>query len=375
MPRRGENIYKRKDGRWECRILKPDGKYKSVYARTYKEVKVKKDNAKKDLETAKASAADGIGNLASVFETWLKSDVAMRVKLSTYESYYRCIQKYVAPYYLKEGSGRLTENNVKSFVKTINENDGLSTLYKIKILSIFKTALKEIAKRYTAYTCMADYVKLPKVEAPAVQVFTIKEQLRIENVLLNAGGQREFGILLCFYTGMRLGEICALRWEDIDSEAGLVSVLRTVTRTKNFHDDGSKTTLLVGTPKSKLSVRKIPLPEFLVKMSNELKKHAGKDENYILTGSSAPSDPRTFQKYFEEVLIKAEVKKRKFHSIRHTFATRALELGVDIKTLSELLGHSKVSTTLNIYAHSLMEQKKIAMNKLDEMHKYYAKHL
>jgi integrase len=109
------------------------------------------------------------------------------------------------------------------------------------------------------------------------------------------------------------------------------------------------------------------MPEFLVKISENYRIFEN-ENHYLFSGTENPAEPRTYQKLYKRILEKAGVKYRKFHAIRHTFATRALELGVDIKTLSDILGHANVSITLNIYAHSLMEQKKIAIDKLNEMH-------
>ena len=177
---------------------------------------------------------------------------------------------------------------------------------------------------------------------------------------------------MCFYTGIRLGELCALKWKDLDLETGTLSVNRTVSRVRNLEDGEDKTMLFVGSPKSRKSLRKIPLPEFLLQ---RLKAKRGEfdEEDYIYSGNQQPYDPRRFQKLYKRILNQAGVTDRKFHAIRHTFATRALELGVDIKTISELLGHSSVSITLNIYAHSLMEQKKAAIEKFNDLYEFNAK--
>jgi integrase len=368
MPRRGENVYKRKDGRWEGRILKPDGKYQYVYAKTYKEVREKKKNYREYLKIRKAKVPGTIQSAAGLFEFWLKSGVFDRVKPSTYENYYCCMQKYVIPFFKSAGNDCLTELSVARFEKSIKDNHSLSESYKRKILTIFKTALKEILKGSAEYSSVLETVKLPKTKNVAAQVFSIKEQRLVENAALDFGDRRALGILLCFYTGIRLGELCALKWSDIDMEAGTMSIMRTVSRTKNFLQDKNKTALLIGAPKSQKSVRKIPLPDFLLKLSDEWKLSTANENCYLLSDSQTPIDPRTYQKLYKKVLANAGVKDRKFHAIRHTFATRALELGVDIKTLSEILGHSNVSITLNIYAHSLMEQKRIAIDKLNEMH-------
>lgn len=368
MPRRGENIYKRKDGRWEGRIQKPDGKYQYVYAKTYKEIKEKKKNYQDYMKQPKIGLPDKTACASGLFESWLKGDLSNLVKPSTYENYYCCIQKYVLPFFEGLENDSLTESTAAQFVKSVKENDALSDSYKRKILAIFKTALREILKDSASFSLIMEAVKLPKIKNSSVQVFSISEQRLIETEVLRSDDQKVLGILLCFYTGIRLGELCALRWSDFDFEAGTMSIIRTVSRTKNFQQNGNKTTLLIGTPKSPKSIRKIPLPKFIPKSLKRLEAFSSNESDFVLSGTNIPLDPRTYQKLFKKILRNVEVKDRKFHAIRHTFATRALELGIDIKTLSELLGHSNVSITLNIYAHSLMEQKKIAMDKFNQLH-------
>ena len=146
-----------------------------------------------------------------------------------------------------------------------------------------------------------------------------------------------------------------------------------MSRIRNREPNGEKTVLSVGTPKSETSLRKIPLPDFLLRLIEKNSPPAPEEGCYMLSGKAAPFDPRIYQRLYKKVLAAAGVKDRKFHTIRHTFATRALELGVDIKTLSEILGHSSVNITLNVYAHSLMEQKKVAIEKFNEMHVMYMK--
>ncbi|MBN7774632.1 site-specific integrase [Clostridium aminobutyricum] len=374
MSRRGENIYKRKDGRWEARIVKPDGKYRYIYAKTYSDVKEKKlklqECVLRPFDTKKISITQ---HASELFECWLKNSVRDQVKPSTYENYYYCMQKYVIPFFIKKENEQITEYSVARFVASIKFDHSISDSYKRKILTIFKTALKEILKGAEGHASITEAVKLPRVESTAVQVFSVKEQRLIERIIIHSEDRRTLGILLCFYTGIRLGELCGLKWSDIDFEAGTMSVARTVSRTKNFQREETKTMLLVGTPKSHKSVRKIPLPDFLIQLFMEFKSFSANENGYVLSRNNIPIDPRTCQKLYKKILEEAGVKDRKFHAIRHTFATRALELGVDIKTLSEILGHSNVSVTLNIYAHSLMEQKKIAMDKLNELHMTHMK--
>jgi integrase len=368
MPRRGENIYKRKDGRWEGRILMPDGTYRYVYAKTYREVREKKKNYEDNLESRAMKLSGTITGAAGLFEHWLNGDVMNQVKPSTYGNYYSCMLKYVIPFFSEEGNEPLTEFTAARFAKSIKDNAPLSEAYKRKILTIFKTALKEILKGSAQYPAIAEAIKPPKEENTVIQVFSISEQRLVENAVFQAKDIRALGILLTFYTGIRLGELCALKWSDLDFDAGTMSVTRTVTRVKNFQPGKSKTTLYIGPPKSRKSIRKIPLPDFLLKLFGKYAKWRTDENSYLFSGTDIPMDPRAYEKLYKRILKGAGVKDRKFHTIRHTFATRALELGVDVKTLSELLGHSNVSITLNIYAHSLLEQKKIAMDRFNEMH-------
>lgn len=368
MPRRGENIYKRKDGRWEGRQLKEDGKYQYFYGKSYRLVKEKMKSFLENGKSVEKKHLASAKNAALLFEAWLEGETLERVKPSTYESYYNCTQKYVIPYFIKSENTRITADSVSGFVRSLKEDASISVSYKKKILAVFKTALREILKNSRDCSIILESVKLPKTEQNEVQIFTANEQRLIELAALNFEDKRALGIVLCFYSGIRLGELCALKWSDFDVEAGTMSIKRTVTRTKNFDSKEAKTTLNIGTPKSRTSSRRIPLPAFLIRIAKEYMPCAEKENHYVLTGTDTPLDPRAYQKLYKKVLAKAGVKDRKFHAIRHTFATRALELNVDIKTVSEILGHSNVAITMNVYVHSLMEQKKIAIEKFNDMH-------
>lgn len=368
MSRKGENIYKRRDGRWEGHIKKADGKYKYVYAKTYKEVREKKKNY--DESAHENKPASPATDAAGLFEYWLES-VKDRVKPQTYQNYDCCIQKYVLPFFSKTGNERITKLSSTQFAKSIRDNDLLSQSYKKKLLTIFKTALREMLKGTDEFFSITEAVKLPKAENAEIQVFSINEQRLIENAALYYEDVKALGILLCFYTGIRIGELCALKYSDLDFEARTMHITKTVSRIKNYRPEGKKTILLVGTTKSQKSVRNIPLPDFLMRLSYERNMQWTKGDCYLLSGTNTPTDPRTYQKLYKKVLKSAGVKDRKFHAIRHTFATRALELGIDIKTLSEILGHSSVSITLNVYAHSLLEQKRIAMDRLNNLYVKY----
>lgn len=368
MPRRGENIYKRRDGRWEGRILKPDGKYLYFYGKSYKEVKEKMKGAPKSKPSTEEKKSDQSQNAEVLFKRWLEGYIVQKIKPTTYESYHHCIHKYVLPYFQQPGNEQITKDSILGFVKMLQEDTSIAETSKAKVLSIFKTALKNVLQNSQESFYLVELVKFPKIYYKEVQVFSMAEQRLMENEVLHSQDTRAIGIILCFYTGIRLGELCALKWGDIDMETGIMSISKTVSRIKTFQKEGKKTELFVGTPKSRKSYRKIPLPSFLLKLINGSRSCTADDDCYIFSGNDIPVDPRVFQKLYKRILGSAGLKDRKFHTIRHTFATRALELGVDIKTLSEILGHSSVGITLNIYAHSLMDQKKIAIEKFNDMH-------
>ena len=172
----------------------------------------------------------------------------------------------------------------------------------------------------------------------------------------------KLGILICLYTGLRLGEICGLMWRDIDFENKTLSVERTVQRVKDISSETKqKTKLIISDPKSDTSRRIIPLPDFLVDILEVLKKE---DFIFIVSNSLKPQEPRVYESVFKNMLKKSDVHIINFHALRHTFATRSIESGMDIKTLSEILGHSSVQITLEIYVHSSMELKRSSLNSL-----------
>lgn len=369
MARRGENIYKRKDSRWEARLLIQKGKYRYFYGKTYKEAKLKMRLFQENIKIHKEKQAEQKTNAYVLFEGWLQKQVTLNnVKPLTYESYYHCMHKHIMPFFQNEQTNRITIETVSQFTKTVSENELLADTSKKKIFTIFKIALREILKDELNSASILAAVKSPKLETREVEIFSIKEQRSLEAAALQSQDQRALGIILCLYTGIRLGELCALTWGDIDWDSGFMSITKTVSRVKTFKQDTKKTELVVGTPKSRNSMRKIPVPEFLLKLVQHRKLWEKNEDAFVLSGKETPIDPRIFQKLYKKLLVEAHLRDRKFHAIRHTFATRGLELGVDIKTISEILGHSNVSITLNIYVHSLIEQKKAAMEKYNAMH-------
>lgn len=366
MSRRGENIYKRKDGRWEGRVLKPDGKYIYLYGKSYREVREKKKNIT-NHEVIVQNLTVAKTNATTLFQNWLKNQSFGRIRRSTYDSYYCCICKYVIPFF-QSAEDQLSERRIEEFVQAVALNQQLSFFYRKKLISIFKTAVRAVAKETGISLPTLNNLQFSKRANTPVEVFTEKEQIRIEQAILSSNDFRAYSILLCFYTGIRLGELCALRWENIDLESGVMSITATVARVNNYDPQGYKTTMVTGAPKSRNSCRKIPIPAFMTALIKNFAPDDRLETNYVFSSTDKPTEPRTIQRLYKKILKSANVDERKFHVIRHTFATRALEHGIDIKTLSEILGHSSVVITLNIYVHSMLEQKKIAIQKMNSMY-------
>ena len=368
MSKRGENIYRRKDGRWEGRILNETGRYRYFYDQSYAGVKKKmKDWLKADYKPKFHTGSKSF--VSEALEWWIQSCYG-GVKDSTYENYYYCVYKYIIPFFKKCRIGMIDEKHIKEFVQHICANPKLSQAYQRKILQIFKTSLKGILNQDEKVSALLKTLTMPKklTAVKPVEVFSMSEQSQIEEKLLISKKNPDIGLLLCFYTGIRLGEVCALRWSRIDIDSKTILIDQTLSRTKNFEEGRTKTKLSLGSPKSRNSIRKIPIPDFLCELLCGIMPKTGGQECFVLSGSGEPLDPRTFQRYYKKALLNAHVTLRKFHTIRHTFATRALEVGIDIRTVSELLGHSGVTSTMNTYAHSLLEQKKLAISKMNMLH-------
>ena len=216
---------------------------------------------------------------------------------------------------------------------------------------------KYIARVHGFRNILADVV-LPKVQKKEMNLLTDGQQKNLCRYLLNNPCNTSICVLLSLYTGLRVGEVCGLEWSDIDLEKSILTVRRTVQRIRTgIH--GTK--LIVDSPKSRTSQRLIPIPAFLMKILRKFRKN---DDCYILSGSAKITEPRTLQHRFRSLLKKAALPSVNYHSLRHMFATNCIRAGFDVKTLSEILGHASVETTLNRYVHSSMERKAQCMNML-----------
>ena len=291
---------------------------------------------------------------------WLENYIKPSVKVRTYERYSLIVNKHIAKDLgeceIKTLSALVLQNYITKLLQNGNHKtgQGLSANSVNSVISLIQNSLRTanmlgIAKEYTA-----DKIKRPKLTEKPVECFSMQEQKQIESAVLISKKDKLFGILLCLYSGLRIGELIALQWSDIDFTKGILTV------SKSCHD--SKDGLVIDEPKTATSHRVIPLPKQLLPILKGIKKKS--DSPFVVSASGKPVSVRSYQRSFELLLKKLKIPHKSFHSLRHTFATRAIECGMDVKTLSEILGHKNPTITLNRYAHSLMEHKADMMNRL-----------
>ncbi len=348
MARRGENIYKRRDGRYEGRYIKyydNSGKavYGYIYSKSYADIKEKLAQCKTKKTHSKTSSNTKLGDWLT---SWINSQGTL--KPTTQRVYKSYIKNNIAAHIGDISLKKLNRDILQDFINNLN----LSSSTVKTIFSLLKSAL-ESAEDKGFITNFWNKVKIPQKEKSLVKIFTVKEQQQLESCLTE---NIDIGIYISLYTGLRIGEVCALRWADINFENGSLTVNGTQTRTENGVE--------ITSPKSKSSKREIPIPPFLMSKIKNL-NHNG---DFIISKHGKAIDVRTYRRHFKSVLKSAKLPDMKYHSLRHTFATRALEVGMDYKTLSEILGHSSVGITLDLYAHSLKEHKIKEMSKLGEIY-------
>lgn len=295
------------------------------------------------------------------------------IKQSTAVSYECYIRKHIVPVL---GDITLSEMNLKVLQTFFNEEMkkySPKTICNLRMM--FHAALKTACQNELIEKNYIEFVKIPTVCTPDMRVFTIAEQKKLTDELKRTDEPFAFGIFLCLATGIRIGELCGLQWKHIDFENRNLMIRQTVQRLPklNYNGIGNKTEIVIGSPKSSASKRDIPLEEKIIEKLLEYKKTVeqlyGKcssfpDEFLFSSKHGKTSEPRTIQDSFKRIISKAGIADANFHALRHTFATRALEAGVDFKTLSIILGHSDINVTMNRYAHVLDEPKRAAMKSI-----------
>lgn len=282
------------------------------------------------------------------------------VKQSTMAAYVLILENHILPTFGEDNS--LPEQSVQAFVLHKIES-GLSTKSVKDILIVLKMVMKFGVKKewMTYYEWEIKYP--PSSENKVLDVLSVTNHRKILNHIQSHFTFMGLGIYISLSTGLRIGEICALKWCDINVTDGILTVNRTIERIYIIEGEKKHTELVINTPKTKNSCREIPMNKELLGMLKPLKKVVN-DDYYILTNDERPTEPRTYRNYYKRLMEKLDIPKLKYHGLRHSFATRCIEVGCDYKTVSVLLGHSNISTTLNLYVHPNMEQKKRCIDKV-----------
>ena len=376
MPRKGENIYKRKDGRWEGRYVKSRSQtgraiYGYVYAPTYKEAKQKRSqaiiNIKSYLPGNNQNSQDTMQScfIRELANDWLNS-VQTQIKKSSYVKYNNILHAHILPEFDNIPLNELTSSRIQKFCDKLlhyggTSGEGLSPKTVADILSLMRSLLRYAQIQGYQPPSTGKEIMI-RQSAPDTVIISRPAQEILCRYLYTNISERNMGILLCLFTGMRVGEICALKWEDISFQDKSIYVHKTMQRLQIPESTSPKTHITVTSPKSKCSIRIIPIPDSLSQlMQREFPNRQGyvlasPDEEYI--------EPRTMQNYFCHVQKQCGLVPVNFHALRHTFATRCIELGFDVKSLSEILGHASVNITMNRYVHPSMELKQQNMQKL-----------
>lgn len=298
--------------------------------------------------------------LKNAIDLWKKEKI-IYVKKSTYVAYNMIIEKHILPYF--GNSKKICEQDVQEFV-FYKINYGLSQATIKTIIMVLKMVIKFGVRKRIFEGDELISIKFPtKSEKTDLQVLTKYDQQKIISYVKDNFSFKNLGIYICLLTGVRIGEICGLRWSDFDTAVGVIKIRRTVQRIYIIDGTCKHTEILVDEPKTKNSIRDIPMSKELIRVIKSLKKTVN-EKNYILTNSNRPTEPRIYRAYYSNLLKKLNIPKLKFHGLRHSFATRCIESKCDYKTVSVLLGHSNISTTLNLYVHPNLEQKKKCINQM-----------
>ena len=366
MARRGENIYHRKDGRWEGRYIvgrntngKP--KYKSIYGKNYSVVKqelVVQKFQHLNADNTPPVLVYGNGSVSDWMDYWLNVIEKPYIRQTTYQLYKRNIDKHLRPLLGEFDLAKLDKNQIQHAVDCMRRTISQNTLHGVcrQLKNMLSHAVRENLITKSPY----EEIRLPKHRKCPPRVLTTAEQEMLEREAVS-GGVLE--ILFCLYTGIRLGELCALQYGDIDFIANTLRVSHSVKRVTVENKEGCTTRLIVGDTKSESSKRVIPMPLFLLKMIKERKRMMSvSNEEFIFNGIYGEvADPRTVQNRLMRITNKLGIKGVHMHTLRHTFAMRALECGMGYKALSEILGHSSSRITMEHYDNCTWESKQKLM--------------
>ncbi|MFQ7079496.1 MAG: tyrosine-type recombinase/integrase [Christensenellaceae bacterium] len=291
---------------------------------------------------------------------WLENYIKPTHKIRTIDLYGQMVEKKIVPYLGDYDMDELTPIMIQRYVTEMIEKGntrtgkGLSSNSVNGFISVIQSSLQTAYRLGLTVAYVGDKIQRPKSCEKKIECFTAAEQKRLEEAVMASKNQKYFGIIICLYTGLRIGELLALTWNDVDFEKGEINVSKSCYCGKHGR--------VVDSAKTEHSKRVIPMCEPIIKILRKMKKES--DSECVISSNGKPITTRSYQRSFENMQKKLHIPHRGFHALRHTFATRALECGMDVKTLSEIMGHKNSTVTLNRYAHSLTEHKKAMINKL-----------
>ncbi|GHU50651.1 transposase [Clostridia bacterium] len=321
-------------------------------------VKDKRKRSKKSLS---------LKNLSLI---WLET-VETRVKESSHARYRHIVNKYIVPQLGGGTVSGLTEQRVTQFISALLSNGsrhsvcGLSPKTVSDIFIVLKAILKYGVKANGIPALDLSDIMIVKPEN-TIRIFTREEFSKLNRFLQNDTDNVKLGVLICLYTGVRIGELCAMKWENINVDEGFIQITNTLQRIQAEESSGARTKIIITSPKSSSSLRDIPIPASLLPLLKECPENT--DYAYFLTGrEDSYMEPRTVQNRFKSYLETLGIEDANFHALRHTFATKCVELGFELKCLSEILGHSNVNITLNKYIHPSFDLKRKNMDKLSAL--------
>jgi len=298
-------------------------------------------------------------SISEIVTLW-KTDKKQYVKKSSFSAYTLLVENHLLPIF--GNKYLIEETDVQGFVFQKLEM-GLSHKTVKDILIVLKMILKFGAKnKWIDYSPFDIQFPTERVRHN-IEVLSKSNQKKIMSYIQEHFTFRNLGVYICLSAGIRIGEICALTWDDIDTENGIISVNRTIQRIYVIENGERKTELILDTPKTKNSIREIPISKDLLRILKPFKKIVN-SSFFVLTNDAKPTEPRTYRSYYKSLMKDLNMPELKFHGLRHSFATRCIESNCDYKTVSVLLGHSNISTTLNLYVHPNMEQKKKAIEQM-----------